>query len=58
MQFDWLLACKSKYDIRNLSFMHNPTCRTQQDQKSDLFRFQIFIVLTTFTKITSDKKKM
>ena len=21
VQFDWLLACQSKYDIRNLSFM-------------------------------------
>ena len=25
VQFDWLLARQSKYDIRNLSFMHNPT---------------------------------
>ena len=32
MQFYWLLARQSKYDIRNLSFMHNPTSGTQQDQ--------------------------
>ena len=32
VQFDWLLARQLKYDIRNLSFMHNPTCGTQQDQ--------------------------
>ena len=25
VKFDWLLACQSTYDIRNLSFMHNPT---------------------------------
>ena len=32
VQFDWLLARQSKYDIGNLSFMHNPTSGTQQDQ--------------------------
>ena len=32
VQFHWLLARQSKYDIRNLSFMHNPTSGTQQDQ--------------------------
>ena len=32
VQFDWLLVHQSKYDIRNLSFMHNPTSGTQQDQ--------------------------
>ena len=32
VQFDWLLACQSKYDIRNLSFVHNSTSGTQQDQ--------------------------
>ena len=32
VQFDWLLARQSKYDIRSLSFMHNPTSGTQQDQ--------------------------
>ena len=32
VQFDQLLARQSKYDIRNLSFMHNPTSGTQQDQ--------------------------
>ena len=29
---DWLLARQSKYDIRNLSFTHNSTSKTQQDQ--------------------------
>ena len=32
MQFHWLLARQSKYDIRNLSFMHNHTSGTQRDQ--------------------------
>ena len=32
VQLDWLLARQSKYDIRNWSFMHNPTSGTQQDQ--------------------------
>ena len=35
VQFDWLLVRQSKYDIRNLSFMHNPTSGTQQDQNRD-----------------------
>ena len=30
---DWLSAPQSKYDIRNLSFMHSPTSGTQQDQQ-------------------------
>ena len=29
---DWLLALQSKCDVRNLSFMLNPTSGTQQDQ--------------------------
>lgn len=36
MEFDWLLARQSKYVIRILSFMHNPTSRTQQDLKIDI----------------------
>ena len=32
VQFHWLLARQSKYDIRNMSFMHNPTSGTQHDQ--------------------------
>ena len=32
VQFDWFLAHQSQYDIRNLSFMRNPTSGTQQDQ--------------------------
>ena len=32
VRFDWLLASQSEYVIRHLSFMHNPTFRTQQDQ--------------------------
>ena len=32
VQFHWLLEHQSNYDRRNLSFMHNPTPGTQQDQ--------------------------
>ena len=32
VQFDWLFARQSKYDIKKLSLMHNPTSGTQQDQ--------------------------
>ena len=32
VQYDWLLAGQSKYDNRNLSFMHNLTSGTQHDQ--------------------------
>ena len=35
VQFDWFWACRSKYDITNLSLMHNPTSGTQQDQNRD-----------------------
>ena len=31
VQFDWLLVRQSKYEIRNLSFVHKPTSGTQQD---------------------------
>ena len=34
VQFDWLLTCQSKGDIRHLSFMHNPTSGTQQEQNT------------------------
>ena len=33
VRFDWLLARQSKYDIRNLSFMHNPTSGTQDQNR-------------------------
>ena len=32
VQFDWLLARQSKYHNKNLSFMHNQSSGTQQDQ--------------------------
>ena len=36
VQFHWLVARQSKYDIRNLSFMHNPTSGTQDQLKIDM----------------------
>ena len=38
MQFDWLLARQSKCDLRNLSFMHNPTAGTQDQNRYDMDR--------------------
>ena len=34
VQFDWLVASQSKSDIRNLTFMHNSTSGTRQDQNT------------------------
>ena len=46
MQSDWLVAHQSKPDIRNLTFMNNPTSRTRQDQihmaqSKEVFKFSV-----------------
>ena len=45
VQFDWLVARQSKSYIRNLTFTHNPTSGTRQDQNingRDLGSVRIF----------------
>ena len=52
MQFDCILTRQSKYDFRNLSFMHNPTSGTQQDQNTDMAESEEVLVVAKYVVLS------